>query len=118
MKNGVITALLIIAAVIFVLSFLGSEGCAVMTPVPDDPAVVVVDEQADCAEACANMEVLEYPGWDGSPGPDRRRGTDDDLSCAQVCEEVEGSGDGFSWNTPCVASARSIEQVDSCSAEE
>lgn len=115
--NRWLAFVLVVAAVFVVLSFFSLEGCVSMNPVPDDPKVVVVDEQADCAEACANMEALNYPGWDGSPGPDRQLGTEDDQTCTQVCVEVETTGDGFSWNTPCIASSMSIDDIDACSEE-
>ncbi len=79
-------------------------------PLPDDMA-------GGCAEACANLALLKCPGHEGNPGEDGEFGTADDISCTDVCEEIE-SQPGGSMNPGCVANVESCDLVDRCVAEE
>jgi len=83
-------------------------------PVTPDPADDVVEL---CALACSNMQELNCDGWEGSAGEDDEYGTADDVSCSDVCIEIETSGTGISLHPGCVAVASSCEKADECFLE-
>lgn len=72
------------------------------------------DNPADCVAACDNMEDLDCDGWQGSPGEDEVYGTEDDVSCDEICEMIaeEPTAEIFPG---CVAAAETCEAVDECS---
>lgn len=67
----------------------------------------------DCHAACDNLAKLGCPGAEGSPGPDEEYGTQDDVSCAEVCQNVMEEG-GISMHPACVASADNCSEADEC----
>ena len=71
------------------------------------------EEPTACEMACDNIRLIGCAGADGSPGPDEQFGTGDDVSCADVCEDIMSKGD-FSIEPECVSAARACEDVDSC----
>jgi len=83
-------------------------------PVVPEPTGDVVEL---CALACSNMLKLDCPGWEGSAGEDDEYGTADDVSCSDVCIELETSGTGISLHPKCVAVASSCEKADECFLE-
>lgn len=78
---------------------------------PLPPPVVVVG--ADCEAACATLVRLSCPGSEGSAGPDRIAGTDDDVSCSQACADLEAEG-VVPLHPECVAGATTCAEVDAC----
>ncbi|MCP4601173.1 MAG: hypothetical protein GY847_11730 [Proteobacteria bacterium] len=67
----------------------------------------------DCDVACANLARLKCPGWEGSPGADERYGTEDDISCVEVCEELLEEPT-MTLYPRCTSKASSCEQFDKC----
>lgn len=86
-------------------------------PSPVTPEPVTDDVVKLCNLACSNMVKMRCAGWDGSSGIDEEFGTTDDLSCSEVCIEIENSGTGISLHPGCVAVADSCEAVDKCFVE-
>lgn len=82
-------------------------------PVPEDAG-----KAEECAAACANLERMQCPGWEGSPGFDEVYGTPDDVSCTAACVEIVESGPTVTLNQRCTAAATSCEQVDACFGED
>lgn len=86
-------------------------------PIRPDPEPVVdpsVGPVSPCAQVCANMERLKCLGWDGSPGPDGKMGTDDDMACTPACQEYirqDPTADGYQH---CQAAAQTCEAMDAC----
>ena len=76
----------------------------------------IVPKNNACAQACSNMTELGCPGHEGSPGQDGIEGNEDDVACAQVCEDFYT--EGFDFHADCVSAADSCDSVDTCSLEE
>lgn len=79
-----------------------------------DTQTINTDPMTPCEAACENLRLIGCPGAEGSPGPDEMFGTQDDVPCADVCQEVENLG-RFSLNPECISTAETCEQVDACS---
>ena len=67
----------------------------------------------DCAAACENLARLGCPGAQGSPGKDETFGTEDDVPCVEVCEEIMRTPP-VSIHPNCVAAAKSCDAVERC----
>jgi hypothetical protein len=84
-------------------------GSTPVTPVHDDPNI-----PEDCAAACENMERLGCDEAKGSPGVDEKFGTEDDVSCSDVCNNVMSGIYGIPMNLVCVSKVDSCEDVVNC----
>ena len=82
-------------------------GCVPLPYVPPD-----ADTETLCRLACDNMERLEVPGWEGSPGVDEVYGTDDDVACSVVCVDTETAG--YPFNARCIAGAGTRVDAEGC----
>lgn len=83
-------------------------------PIQPDPEHVVDPLASPCAQVCANMDRLKCLGWDGSPGPDGKMGTDDDMACTPACQEYirqDPTADGYQG---CQAAAATCDAMDAC----
>lgn len=83
------------------------------SPIPPNP----YDPPEDCAPACANLEKMKCPGWQGSPGDDGVFGTPDDVSCVDVCVDTMEEPTA-TLHPKCTAAAESCEAVEECFANE
>jgi len=82
---------------------------------PQPPPVVdPVGRPGTCDEACTNLERLQCPGWDGSPGPDDAMGTADDVPCTPTCEEIGEIDPSFLAYQGCIADASDCDSADRC----
>lgn len=72
------------------------------------------DTVEDCDAACENMERLGCEEGKGSPGPDEQYGTEDDVSCLEVCRNVMGGDDGIPIRPICVSKVDACENVGDC----
>lgn len=79
-----------------------------MPPVPPDAGTI-----EDCQDACDNLQRLQCPGWQGSPGPDEIFGTADDMSCVAVCEDIVADP-AMTLFQLCTAAANSCDEVEAC----
>lgn len=93
----------------FVLTLVAA--CAVLRPAPIPDAPPGGDPD-DCDLMCENLARLGCPGNQGSRGDDGVFGTEDDVSCAQVCRDTVESG--FTLNQECQSAASSCESADRC----
>ena len=66
-----------------------------------------------CSEACGNMFRLNYSGWEGSPGPDGKFHTEDDLTCVKKCMDKIKDPKNLK-KIKCIVSARSRWEVRTC----
>lgn len=73
-----------------------------------------------CAEACeASRRAADggCPGWRGTPGLDEERGTSDDATCEDVCEDVQAEAaeaPALSLPLGCVSASLSCDEVAAC----
>ena len=104
---GLFVAVVVLAALLI-------TGCGAIDIVVDTDPVLDTDVDAGggCRGACSNIAELGCDGAEGSPGPDEVYGTEDDVPCAEVCEETEGAG--VSMETGCVSAADDCDAVDAC----
>jgi hypothetical protein len=82
-------------------------------PLPEAPIDTPENERDFCSAACDKLAELQCPGWRGSPGLDEIFGTDDDISCSRVCNElvVESS---VTLHAECTSEATSCAAVERC----
>lgn len=76
----------------------------------------ISDDDTDiawCDEACDNMRRMQCPGWEGNAGLDEQWGTDDDITCEEICIAIS-SEPGFTLYPECTAQALSCEDIDNC----
>ena len=104
-----------LAAVLTVLMLSGAS-CEPPTPEPikPDPEHVVDPGAPSCATVCATMERLKCLGWEGSPGPDGKMGTGDDMPCTPACQEYirqDPTADGYQG---CQTAATTCDAMDAC----
>ena len=94
---------------------LSGAACESPAPAPTPgPAPSADPEASPCANVCANMKRLKCLGWDGSPGPDGKMDTADDMACAPACREYirqDPTADGYQ---DCQASAATCDAMDAC----
>lgn len=111
---GKLTILLgIVAMLLFIaLLVMTCPSCGPYTPTP--PVDPEAGTPEDCPAACANLEELQCPGWEGAPGPDGEYGTEDDTSCTEVCITLMESDPSMTLFPVCTARAASCEEVDTC----
>ncbi len=86
-------------------------------PPPPEPAPTPDPDSGPCAQACANMERLKCAGWEGSPGPDGKMDTADDVPCTPSCVAyitIDPTADGYQG---CQANAPTCEAFDACYEE-
>lgn len=91
--------------------------CVHPTPEPAPPAPRPRPDAGVCGAACDNTRDLGCPYWDGSPGYDGKRGTEDDVPCVTVCEDLEAASKempAVSLHPQCVSRAKSCQEVDAC----
>ncbi|MCP4674321.1 MAG: hypothetical protein GY854_02145 [Deltaproteobacteria bacterium] len=81
--------------------------------VPEPPVDPDAGTAEDCDAACANLARLQCPGWEGSSGADEQYGTEDDISCVEVCEELLEEPT-MTLYPLCTSKATSCEQVEKC----
>jgi hypothetical protein len=105
-ERGLVFPLAMLVAGMLVLLALECMGCGGWQPTPYD------DQASACAAACDNMERLKYPGWEGSPGEDEIRGTEDDVACVVVCIDLEQQG--LPFHAECLAGAVDRAAMDGC----
>ena len=102
-----VAIVLLFATLVFIalLVGLGSVSCApvVVPPGPDPDAEY-------CGAACGNLNWLGCDGWQGSPGPDERFHTADDITCETVCKSIPEM-----LNPRCVADAPTCKDAQACS---
>jgi hypothetical protein len=117
MKNGSeeipAVGLLCVMALIGLLIYLLVQtlGCKPLPgPARDDEA----GTPEDCPAACARLEELQCPGWQGSPGQDSETGTPDDISCTEVCTELLESDITMTLFPVCTANAATCAEIDRC----
>lgn len=70
-----------------------------------------------CEGACSNLERLRCGGWDGSPGIDDIWGTEDDIGCVEICDDLN-QDPFFEMKMECTTKALTCNQVDDCWSEE
>ena len=99
---------IIVVTILLLISIL--QGCG---PVPDLPDPFEDRSEVEyCGAACGNLQWLGCDGWKGSPGPDERFGTDDDVSCEDVCRTVPEV-----LSPKCVSLATDCKGANDCSNE-
>lgn len=84
-------------------------GSIPITPVPED-----TDTPEYCEAACENMERLGCDEAKGSPGEDEQFGTEDDVSCSDVCKNVMSGVYGIPMNPICVSKVEACGDVGNC----
>lgn len=87
-----------------------SVGCWGPMPDPAEP----VTRPGTCEEMCTNIERLQCPGWDGSPGEDDEMGTADDVPCVPTCESIKERDPEFGAYLGCQADAPDCDAADAC----
>lgn len=96
-----------------VLAFLGACRLGPSdSKVPDDASDPPPVSSDWCLAACIRQEECERFDWVG-PGEDGEKGTDDDVPCATVCEDMTDSG--MPLPTQCIAEAE-CHEIDKCFA--
>ena len=78
---------------------------------PDDPTDVDAGIVYTCETACARVITLRCDGWNGSAGPDNIYGSEDDLSCLDVCSELIKD---FDLHLPCISESLTCLEVNTC----
>jgi len=101
--------LMIIAALILCLVFSWATGCSFIGPPVGPPD----SDPGDCAAACKNLAMQGCPGWRGSPGQDERWGTQDDVSCIDVCLTLLQEPTATLY-PKCTAQAKTCAEVELC----
>jgi hypothetical protein len=85
------------------------------TPEPVDPSdYPMLDASEACARLCENLEKHDCQGKMGSPGPDERFGTGDDVSCHETCVMSVSSVPWMLDKARCGAVADRCEEIDNC----
>ena len=103
---------ILVGAFLFSLfQLLTACGGCVYQPPPDNP---IDNDPSNCSAACDNLKRLGCPGWEGSPGKDEQFGTDDDVSCEDVCVDVVNTDPSVTLNQTCTADAESCDEVEAC----
>ncbi len=92
-----------------VISMTALVACGPKEPGPVAPSPEEVD-------ACAAFCSMGCPGSEGSPGYDEEYGTEDDVPCAQACEDIL-AGPEFDGNRECLDGATTCEQAEECILE-
>lgn len=95
--------------ILFLLLVVFLSRCGPITPIPPNP----YDPVEYCDAACNNLFKLGCPGWEGSPGEDEQFGTEDDISCVDVCKAVVEEPTA-TLHQKCTAEASSCEEVEAC----
>lgn len=81
---------------------------------PPEPAPTPDPDSGPCEQVCANMKRLECLGWDGSPGPDGKMGTEDDVACTPTCVDyIVADPTAVGYET-CQANATTCDAMDAC----
>ena len=88
-------------------------GASCELPEPE-PAPPVDPSASPCAQVCVNMERLKCLGWEGSPGPDGKMGTADDMGCTLACLEYIRQDPTAGGYAGCQATAPTCDAMDSC----
>ncbi len=70
------------------------------------------DDPDDCDAACGNMLELGCDASVGSPGVDEIWGTQDDISCVEMCIGIVG--ENGSLQLECTIDAQSCAEINIC----
>jgi len=72
---------------------------------------------ATCSNACANLTARRCIGFMGAPGDDDTFGTDDDVPCADTCEDYMDSlpnPQSAKLELGCLSASESCGDVETC----
>jgi len=81
---------------------------------PHKPGPGPTDDPSGCGSMCANLERLGCAAGEGSPGPDEKMGTPDDVSCKLTCESLLLSNPTVDLHLGCQTGAHTCAEADAC----